>query len=230
MTRRKHQAGILLLAIAGLGALVGLLSVLSMGSRTATIDVDFKLIEFEKPDHPLAGVPIRLVLGKVRNWQSPSAGHSFVTDEQGAAHFSVEGIVDRVWTMVPYAMTGLSIPQRADHIFIAAELEQVIPTVAGEYRHFQWLHTMEIHRYSSDLCGTSGISDVYTRDARGWFTVRAKRASTPWGPGGLQLPELNGMELGAPSYKTTGLFLSPEGPGRWKVPVTLERHPPPTIR
>ncbi len=90
-----------------------------------TVDVHFKLTELERPDRPLTGVPVRLVLGAVADWQGPNAGYRFVTGAGGEAHFSAAGVVDRRWKMVPYAMTGLSFPRRMDHMMIAAELEQL---------------------------------------------------------------------------------------------------------
>jgi hypothetical protein len=197
-------------------------------SQTVTIDVSFKMTELERIDRPLAGVPVRLVLGEVADWQGPNAGHRFVTGDDGAANFTVDGVVDRRWRMVPYAMTGLSFPTRSDHIMIAAELEQLIPTASGEYRHLQWLHTMDIDCYASDTCATSDITAVYTRDAKGRFTRRGQWST----PRGLIVPELGGMALSGPSYKTAGLYLSPASPDRkhWKLELTLQRKPAPVWR
>ncbi len=196
--------------------------------QTVTVDVSFKMTEPERVDRPLAGVPVRLVLGEVADWQGPNAGHRFVTGPDGAAKFRVEGVVDRRWKMVPYAMTGLSFPKRSDHIMIAAELEQLIPTASGEYRHLQWLYTMDIDCYSPDFCATSGIAAVYTRDAQGRFTRRGQWRQQ----GDLSMPELEGRELSGPGYKTSGLYLSPSGPDRkrWKVELTLQRKPAPVWR
>jgi hypothetical protein len=111
---------------------------------------------------------------------------------------------------------------------IAAELEQLIPTASGEYRHLQWLHTMDIDCYASDTCATSDITAVYTRDAKGRFTRRGQWST----PRGLIVPELGGMALSGPSYKTAGLYLSPASPDRkhWKLELTLQRKPAPVWR
>ncbi len=193
-----------------------------------TVDVSFQMTELERIDRPLAGVPVRLVLGEVADWQGPNAGHRFVTGEDGVANFTAQGVVDRRWKMVPYAMTGLSFPKRADHIMIAAELEQLIPTASGEYRHLQWLYTMDIDCYTSDTCATSDISSVYTRDDKGRFTRQGQ-----WRPQeGLTMPNLGGMMLTGPNYKTADFYLSAASPDRkrWKVRLTLQRKPAPVWR
>jgi len=208
-----------------------LLSSLIYG-QTVKVDVAFRMTELERMDRPLAGVPVRLVLGEVADWQGPDAGHRFVTGADGTAAFTVEGVVDRRWRMVPVGQTGLSFPMRADHIMIAAELEQLIPAASGEYRHFQWLHTLDIDCWTTDYCASSDITGVYTRDAKGRFTTQGRRGrSMPNTPAGL-MPELGGMELSGPSYKAADFYLSPDGPGRtrWKVKLTLQRKPPPVLR
>lgn len=212
---------------------LAMLSCLSIHGQTVPVDVYFKMTELERMDRPLAGVPVRLVVGEVAGWQGPNAGHRFVTGPEGDARFTVEGVVDRRWNMVPYAMTGLSFPKRADHVMIAAELEQLIPTPSGEYRHLQWLHTLDLDCYTEDYCATSDIGAIYTRDAKGRFTVKGQPGpSTRHMPGGLKMPELGGMVLSGPGYKATDFYLSPADPGRkrWKVKLTLQRKPPPVWR
>jgi hypothetical protein len=210
-----------------------MLSCLAIHGQTVAVDVSFQMTELERPDRPLAGVPVRLVVGEVADWQGPDAGHRFVTGPEGDAKFTVDGVVDRRWNMVPYGMTGLSFPKRSDHVMIAAELEQLIPTAGGEYRHFQWLYTLDLDCYTTDSCATSDITEVYTRDAKGRFTVRGQRESSgPRLPGGLKMPELGGMVLTGPGYKAADFFLSPAGPDRkrWRVKLTLQRKPPPVWR
>ena len=213
--------------------MLALLSAFPIYGQTVTVDVEFKMTELEKPDSRLAGVPVRLVLGEVADWQGPNAGHRFVTDAQGEARFSMAGMVDRRWRMVPYAMTGLSFPRRMDHILVAAELEQLIPTPGREYRHLQWLHTMDMDCYDPDTCATSDISAVYTRDGQGWFTRRGQLGPSVRNmPGGLIMPELGGMVLAGPGYKAADFSLNPESQDRkrWKVKLWLQRKPPPTWR
>ena len=189
-------------------------------AQTVPVDVDFQLTELERPDRPLAGVAVRLVLGEVAGWQDANAGRGFVTGTQGESRFTVAGLVDRRWSWAPYAMTGLSFPKRADHILIAAELEQLLPLAGGHVRSTQWLHTMD-------------IDTVYTRDAQGRFTRKAPRGpSTRWGPGPLTIPELGGMALDGPGYKAGDFFLRQAAAdrSRWAVKLVLQRKPTPVIR
>lgn len=213
-------------------ALLAFFLIPAMTPRAAPISVTFKLIELEKPDRPLAGVPVRIVLGKVADWQGPNAGRRFVTDSKGEAHFTAGGIVDRRWRTVPLGTTGLSVPKRADHIMIALELEQLVPTASGKYKHYQWLHTLDIDCYTSSDCSTSDIVAVYTRDKKGRFTVKGEPGPAGYGHPGLKMPELGGMILSDPGYKVSDFFLAPADSSRkrWNLRLTLERRPAPVMR
>jgi hypothetical protein len=175
------------------------------------------------------------VLGPSPDWQDANAGHRFVTDAKGEAHFTSPGIVDRRWRMVPYGMTGLSRPVRADHILIAAELEQTLPTVDGKLNHFQWLHTFDIDCDTTSDCATSGITTIYTRDAKGRFTREAQRVfPSRNSPPSWKLPEMGELVLSDPGYNVTDFFLS-QADGeparkRWTVRFILQRKPVPVLR
>ena len=169
---------------------------------------------------------MRLVPGAA-DWQDPNAGHRFVTDAQGEAHFTTPGVVDRRMRMAPYAMTGVSVPKRVDHMQIAVELEQLVPTAGGDYHHYQWLHTLDIDCYTNSNCATSDITAVYTRDAQGRFTRKGRYDNQ-----GLSMPELGGMLLGAPGYKAADFFLSTADPERkrWTLRIMLQRKLAPVLR
>lgn len=201
-------------------------------AQTVTIDVDFKLTALES-DKGIPSVPVRLVLGAARDWQDPNAGNRFVTDANGQAHFVASGVIDQRWRTVPYAMTGLSLPKRADHIMVAAELEQLVPQTTGKNDRVQWLHTLDIDCYTPSDCASSDITAVYTRDVAGRFTIRGKSLSTRLGPpAGLQMPELGGMALTGPGYKAADFFLSTSDPTRkrWTLRLGLQRLPAPIMR
>jgi hypothetical protein len=55
----------------------------SAKGQPVALDVSFKMIDVE--NRPLPGVPVRLVFGAGADWQSPNAGHRFVTDAKGEA-------------------------------------------------------------------------------------------------------------------------------------------------
>ena len=133
----------------------------------------------------------------------------------GGAHFTVaRGGGPALADGCLYAMTGLSFPNRSDHIMIAAELEQLIPTADGEYRRLQWLHTMDIDCYT--LLRSALSSDIYRHlhaRLRGRFTRKAAaRSLHEMGSGRpLMIPELGGMALDGPSYKARRLFSESDG-------------------
>lgn len=191
-------------------------------AEKVTVDVSFKMTELEKPDHPLADVPVRLVLGAAKGWQAPDAGHSFKTDAKGEAHFTMEGEIDQRLTMA-----SAFVPARSDHMLVAAELEQLVPKAGGKYDHYQWLHTMDIDCYSGGDCSSSDITGIYTRDEKGMFTKAGGMSEN-----GLSMPELNGMMLSGPSYKPADFMLSPAGGDRkhWTLNLWLQRKPPPVMR
>ena len=67
-------------------------------AQTVPNDVKFTLLDvkdpYATPFPPLAGATVRLVLGESPNWRHPDAGHKFVTDAKGEAHFTMDGLID----------------------------------------------------------------------------------------------------------------------------------------
>lgn len=215
--------------------MLGAIAFLSRSSaQTVLLDVDFALVPYEDfskrqlgPEDKLAGVPVRLVLSKQADWQAPDAGMRFVTDEQGRAHFTTSGTVDLSWQSVNVGFTGLSVFKHAPHIWMAAELEQLVPRAAGGYDNHQWLHTMEIHCLTESDCTTSGITGMYAKDREGRFTLAGENSGH-----GLRMPDVANAVLAGPGYDTSGLFLSTDDPEqrRWKLRITLRRKPALVLR
>ncbi|HEX8956346.1 MAG TPA: hypothetical protein VF798_08735 [Burkholderiaceae bacterium] len=204
-------------------------------AQTVLLDVDFALVPYEDfsqrplgPEDKLAGVPVRLVLSRQSDWQAPDAGIRFITDEHGRARFTTSGTVDLSWQAVNAGFTGFPVFKHSPHIWIAAELEQLVPRSAGGYDRHQWLHTMEIHCVTESDCSTTGIGEVYARDGEGRFTLAGKRRGNE---GGLRMPDVANHVLAGPGYDTSGLFLSTDDPGqrRWKLSITLRRKPAPVL-
>jgi hypothetical protein len=221
--RKKYVFALLGVLFVG-ACLVG--SVLfTHSTQTVAINVDFRLTKLES-EEGLAGVPIRIVLGDGQGWQGKDAGYRFVTDADGRAKFTTTGKVDRRWRMQPIGFTPFSIPQRSDHIMIAAELEQPIPRKDGGYDHVPWLHTLDLD-CGSGRCATSDIVWIYTRDLQGDFTRPVQYVEES-----LSAPELNGMRLGGPNYKAADFWLSTDDPARrqWDVKLVLQKRPPPVLR
>src|SRR5580658_5128513 len=111
--------------------LVPLLFCLMAGAQTVPIGVDFTLLDVKDPYNPpyppLAGETVRLVLGQSPDWQNPDAGHKFVTDEKGEAHFTMDGLLDPVWRWRNVGFTPLSMPVKGEHMKIGVELLHTIP-------------------------------------------------------------------------------------------------------
>jgi hypothetical protein len=140
--------------------------------KTVSLAVQFKL--HDREFQPLAGIPVRLVFG-TPDWQSPTAGHSFVTDSAGEAQFTTPAVLDRQTRWVNIGFTPLSIPRRTDHLMIAAELPRTFSN-AGETKTIQWLYLMSVWRFSDGRCSTYDITGVLRRDERGNFSSRVPRS------------------------------------------------------
>jgi|GEM_PF-2690238 hypothetical protein len=223
---------ILAFGTAALLALAALTMLARESAQTVLLDVDFKLVanddashQAPRPEDRLSGVPVRLVFSRDSDWQSPNAGIRFTTDAQGHAHFSTSGTVDLSWHAVNAGgggFGGLSVFKHSPHMWIAAELEQLVPCANGGYDTHQWLHTMEVHCVTESDCASSGIDEIYARDQNGHFTLAGIRSQS-----GLRMPGLPQQVLSGPGYKTSGLFLSTYDPEqrRWKLNITLQRKP-----
>jgi hypothetical protein len=154
-------------------------------AATVKIDVDFRLTKFES-DEGITNREIRVLVGRCKDWQSPEAGHKFVTDSNGGARFTVEAAMERRWISVPVAMTGISIPKHADHLWVAAELEQFIQLPQSPLQRYPGLYCFDIDNVTDDTSSTTGITAIYARDAKGWFSV--KRDFVPGPNGHLKVP------------------------------------------
>ena len=182
--------------------------------------VEFKLTDLD--DAPVPGAPVRLVLGSTPDWQSPSAGHRFVTDAGGAYRFAAPVVLDKQLRKLPtnFLSSLASRPQQAEHLRVAAELE---------YMTFRWLYAVDVYRFAAGgEVLLEGLS-VYTRDGRGEFTSRAKRDA-----GGWLMADLGGLALTQPGYEPSNVMLQPD-PGdpshlRWTLRIAFKKSPAPIRR
>ncbi len=193
--------------------------------RAATLEVEFKLTDREY--HPLPRVPLRLVLG-VSDWQAAEAGVRIVTDENGAARFTTEAVIDRRWQWTNIGFTPFSLPHRVDHLSVAAELEFVLPGKEGDtVRH--WLYTADIYRYPGGDCSTDDVDRIYEAGADGRFThLLGSGASGP----NFEMP-LGGLVLTGAGYKLWDFTLAADEAAagkRWHLKLGLMRLPKPQLR
>src|SRR5882724_8726476 len=100
-------------------------------AQTVPIDVSFTLLDLKDPYAypvpPLADAAVRLVLGESPDWQNPDAGHKFVTDANGDAQFTMDGLIDTRWRSRNIGFTPFSWPSRVNHLKIGVELEHRFP-------------------------------------------------------------------------------------------------------
>ena len=186
-------------------------------------DVDFK---------PSAGVPVRLVTGVGKGWQGANSGNRFVTADNGEAHFTTTGILDKQWCMQPFF--NFSIPVRMRHMMIAVELEQILPLDdRGKQLIKQFLYTMDIYSNAAGS-STADFVDLYDRDRQGQFTERIPRAPSSPGTPAWKLAELGGMVLQGAGYKPWDFSLNPDvddpAGKRWMLKLGLMRQSPPMRR
>ena len=185
-----------------------------------TLDVQFTLTDAE--NRPLPDVPVRVVFGCDRGWHSADAGHRFVTDANGAHAFTADVVLDTRKRKLPTNFWSglLGRPQPTDHLTIGAELE---------YMTFPWLYAADVYRFpGGDPVMLDGQA-VYTRDAAGDFTIRARHDARGW-----WMTELAGMVLTTPGHELTGFQLQPDPDdptgARWTLRLAYRRSPPPVER
>ena len=185
-----------------------------------TIDVHFTLTDHDSK--PLAGQPVRLVLGSEPGWQNPDAGKRFVTDANGEYRFSTKAVLDQRLRKMPtnFVSSLLSRKQRTNHLSVAAELG---------YMTFRWLYAVDVDRFPD---GTSLFLDelsIYTPDSGGRFTTRATHDDSGW-----RMADLGGMVLSTPGYQLAHVALLPDESDsthpRWSLRVAFQRQPAPTRR
>lgn len=191
----------------------------SIHEQPISLDVSFRLTDLEY--HALPNVPVRLVFGSQRDWQGASTGKRFVTDAKGEARFSAKVALDIRQRKYPtnfWSSLG-SLPQPTHHLTVGAELE---------FAGFQWLYAAELFRYPNGDTTSDGI-DVYTPDANGRFTHKARYDGSSW-----KMRDLKGLMLTHPGYDLGDFVLAPDPSDpsgkQWTLSLTLRKSPPPVRR
>jgi hypothetical protein len=224
IARHRIIAGILSVFLAIVAALVprG-----AAAAGTVPLDVEFKLTDVDY--NPLAGVPLRLVLG-AENWQAPESGVQIVTAPDGTAKFTTQAVVGRRWQFSNIGFTPFSMPFRSDHIAIAAELTFAIPKKDSDDIVHHWLYTADIDCDSGGDCSTDDLDKVYEAGADGRFTKLV--GSNASGPNFNTM--VDGWMHSSAGYKLWDFALSPvddAGAGkRWHLKLGIMRLPKPVLR
>jgi len=211
-----------------LGAFI-VLSACGQAGTPVKFHVQFKLVDDD--NKPVAGVPLRLVIG-VPNWNAdgwrwPDTGVRVVTDKDGAAHFTTEGIVDPTWTWVNLGFTPFSMPVRVRHAGIGFEVMRVLPSKNGDAT-YRWFYTADINRRGNGDSSTNDLDRVYEAGPDGRFTrLLAKDVSAP-----QSVIQKNGLVLAGSGYNLADFALDPVGDGtkEWTLTLALKQHPKSVLR
>ena len=206
----------ILRAVVGMVAMV--VAVTAQAS-TVSLDVSFKLTDLDYK--PLAGMPARVVFGSDANWQNPNAGHRFVTDANGEAHWVAQVDLEEKMKKMPSNFVGslLSGPQKAYYLRVGAEMT---------YFEHRWLYTVDLYRFAG---GDTMLDDnaVYTRDERSTFTRKAKKDKNGW-----TMPDMGGLVLTMPGYEAWNFALDPDladpAHHRWTLKLSFKKAPEPVRR
>jgi len=188
-------------------------------AQNVPIEVSFTLLDVLEP---LPGATVRLVLGASSDWQNANAGHKFVTDSKGEAHFTMDGIIEKRWRSQSIPFTPFRFPIRVDHMMIAVELEHRFQFVKdAPFQEFRWLLTMDLDRVGGGSCRTVGFMGIYTPDAQGRFTKPLPRRA---GTESWTIPDLNHQVVWGMSYQVAGFMLSSD-PDKHTLSFAIKRLP-----
>jgi hypothetical protein len=201
----------------------------ALQSQPVTFHVAFKLVDDD--NNPIAGAPLRILVG-VSDWDDDAwrgrdTGVRIVTDKNGEAKFTAQGVVDRRWAWEPVGFTPLSMPVRVVHAGVGFEAKRTLPTRHGDVVR-RWFYTAEIERLSSGDCSTDDIDRLYEAGADGRFTHLLGRA--------VSSPEsvimVDGLALRGAGYGLADFTLEPVGDGTkdWTLKLMLKQHPKPVLR
>jgi hypothetical protein len=203
-------------------AVVAFFIVRSGASRTVSLDVEFKLTDLDY--HPLAGVPLRLVVG-AKDRQAPEAGTRVVTAADGTVKFTTQALINRRWNFSNVGFTPFSIPFRADHIAVAAEL----PKKGGDDIVHQWLYTADIDRMPDGDCSTDDLDDVYDTGSDGRFSKLV--GTNAAGPNFNAM--VDGWLLSGAGYQLWDFMLEPDKADataqHWHLKLAIKRRPKPVL-
>jgi len=207
-------------------AVAAFVVVRSGAGRAVMLDVEFKLTDLDY--HPLGGVPLRLVLG-AKDWQSPDSGVRIVTAADGTAKFTTQASIDRRWNFSNIGFTPFSIPFRAEHIAVAAELPFVLPKKGGDDIVHRWLYTADIDRLPDGDCSTDDLDAVYELGPDGRFSKLV--GTNAAGPNFNA--QVDGWILSGAGYQLWQFMLEPDEADttgqRWRLKLAIKRRPKPVL-
>jgi hypothetical protein len=216
-----------------LGLALGLLRPLQALAEDRPLDLAVSLRDHE--DRPLAGEPLRIVLGTAADWRDPGAGLRLRTDAKGTAAWS--GSIPRETRLKRftsnYVDTLLSLPHRVDWLHVAVEL----PFLGAPC-----LYTTELDWFAAQRTSAQSTAGTWWADEHGRFMLAPEPVGRPERDGGWRLPlpawrHLMFTRLGhalegslMPADDGAGTPASAGGVPRSRVTLRIRRDPPPVMR
>lgn len=185
-----------------------------MSQPAVVVEVRFRL-QLEDGT-PVAGAPVRLVMGEGPGWQAAEAGARLQTDARGEARLPVS---------VPLGQRRRKLPTNFFTQLASARQDTLHITVAAElpYMGRPWLYAATVDRFPNGTSVQLEGTRVFGPDPQGRFTQPGRLVEGDW-----VLPGVDGR-LTVPGHVVRHLVLEPVPTG-WRLEVVLYRQPEPVRR
>lgn len=196
------------------------LAIKNSPAQPVALAVAFELTDLESK--PIQSASVRVVFGRERDWQTSVAGQHFETDTAGKHRLEAQVVLEKRMVKRPtnFIDSLFQWAEPANSLQVAAELE---------YAGHRWLYVVDVHYFRRD--GTvllNGLS-VFTPDAHGDFTVKAKASGSGW-----TMADLGGLVLASPGHQVTDFTLQPDPAEpeerKWNLTLSFKRHAAPVFR
>ncbi len=182
-----------------------------------TVALDVRLALHDQSGQPLPSAPVRVVIGKAPEQQPPSAGYSSVSDATGIHAFTTRATIDKAARTRPtnWLDSLFAKAEQTDHVSVGVELG---------YLTYRWLYVADLYRFSEGETLFDGLS-LYTRNAQGYFSVKAERDGNSW-----KIADLGEMRLTTQGYQLTDFAFERKGESdEWALSLTFTRGPTPVV-
>ena len=185
-------------------------------TRPVSLDVQITVLH---PDKSLAaGAPLRIILGTVADWQSPTAGEEVVTGDDGTVQRTLPVVLASLRRQVATNFIAKLMASRET-------TRQVQLGVVMEYAGRSWLTAITVDRRANGASVRLDPLRVFGRASDGRFTDDVPMNDGAWHK---RLP--SGKIASLPGFAVTSASLDPESPAAdnaaWRLRVTLQQWEP----
>ena len=198
-------------------------------AEPVTLSVEFKVTD--QNNTPLPGVPTRITFAG-QDWRSPDAGKRLMTDAAGAAQFTALAEIDKQTKSRNVGMTPFSLPQRTDHLLIAAEFERIVP-LDGKDTNFHWLLVSHVFCNSGGECSGGYVDEIYAKGSDGRFSRRLEPRLEVLPMASRTDPDSQAVAYGA-GYQPSDWLLTRDDDDpthqRWNLKLAYKKLPNPIYR